>query len=442
MVLNLFITYLGVDDLPEQAQRLVLKLVFIFALLTLAWFLSSSFYVLFVIDTVGIGQLGVLLAVSFLLQAVLDYPSGVLGDWVGQRWILFIGLFLEAVAYGFLIFADSFPSLLVVFIIRAIAYSQQSGAIFTWFENNYKIAANESDPQRSIFKFFLGRLNTIIFIAPGIAVVVGGMLATVYSRKTVFFFQVISLTLMAFILLIVITDFSEIERPKRSVRNYFKLLGEGLRFGLFNRVMFLLLVGMTIVNAASTLFMEILLFPMLYGYTGSDAGAGVLRFVLLIIGTIATFYAGKVGQKIDSIRIPWFLLFDIVVYFGTTVLLTMLFPIERNIFTPIAVVALIIMYIFHWFLVGVFNILLQSIFLDLIPDRNRNSIYSLIPTLILIVCAPGSILGAWLFENVGVPATLALLGLFELLSVLFFHLSIKLGRKKDLKVSAAPLASP
>jgi MFS family permease len=436
LVLKLVNAYLGIKDLPEQAQNLVHKGVFLVSLLDFAWFLSTSFYVLFVIDMVGIEKLGVLLAVSFLLQAVLDYPSGALGDWIGQRWILFIGFSLEALAYGFLIFANSFVSFLVVYVIRAIAYSQQSGAILTWFENNYKVAANETDPQRTTFKFLFGRWNSIMFIMPGIAVATGGMLATIFSRKTVFLIQVIALAIMAVIFLILITDFQEIERPQRSIKRYFQLLGEGIRFSFLNKIMLLFLIGIVIMYAISTVFMEILLFPMLYGYTGTDIGAGSLRFIILIIGTFSTYYAANVAKNLDIKWATWALLLDIIVYYGVVSLLTAIYPIERNIFTPVAIAAIILTYILHWFLVGIFNILIRSIYLDLIPDKIRNSIYSLIPTLILIVSAPASIMGAWIIDNFSVSAAIFLMGLFSTISVIFIYLSLKKRPDKDPGVSA------
>lgn len=64
----------------------------------------------------GIGQLVILIVVGFLLQAALDYPSGALGDWIVQRWILFFGFSFQALAFAASFFVDSLSGLLVVHI--------------------------------------------------------------------------------------------------------------------------------------------------------------------------------------------------------------------------------------------------------------------------------------------------------------------------------------
>ncbi|MFW9917550.1 MAG: hypothetical protein ACFFGZ_18265, partial [Candidatus Thorarchaeota archaeon] len=78
---------------------IVLFLQFVFTL-------SETFYVLFVLDSVGWARLGVLLAVSFLLQSVLDYPSGALGDWVGQKWVLFLALETFGISFAIVAFTN------------------------------------------------------------------------------------------------------------------------------------------------------------------------------------------------------------------------------------------------------------------------------------------------------------------------------------------------
>ncbi|MFX0174495.1 MAG: hypothetical protein ACFE9L_21670, partial [Candidatus Hodarchaeota archaeon] len=116
---------------------------------------------------------------------------------------------------------------------------------------------------------------------------------------------------------------------------------------------------------------ELILFPVYYGYTGSDAGVGILRFIILIIGTPLTFYAAKLAVKVHIKRIPLLHFLDTVIFFWGIALLTCLFPIKSNTFTPLAVILLIINYSAIWFFYNLGNILAQRLFLDVIPDRNR-----------------------------------------------------------------------
>ncbi|MFX1506892.1 MAG: MFS transporter [Promethearchaeota archaeon] len=430
MVVGLFLSFLGVNELPKQAQNLILRVVLSVMLLDLIWNLSTAFYVLFVIDLVGIKQLGILIAVGFLLQAVLDYPSGALGDWIGQRWILFFGFSLQALAFTALLFANSFSSLLVVYVLEAIAVSQQSGAIATWLDNNYKVVAD--DPQRDKYKFFMGRWRVFMFIAPGVSIAFGGVLATVYERKLVFFIQVIGLATLAILFLMIVKDFPSVERPKRSLRNYFHLLGEGIQFVLLNKMMFLFVVGLCISETVSLVWIQMMLYPVYFGYTGSDSGVGFLRFIVLMLGTILAFYAAKIATKLSIKWIPWLILSNTALFFWGMALLTAYFPVDKNAFTPLAILFLLTVYASSLLFHNLRMVLRQRLFLDLIPDRNRNSIYSLIPTLLLITGAPVMIIGGYLIENLGISLTAWILGTVGVFSFIFYYLSIRTIPKEQL----------
>jgi hypothetical protein len=294
--------------------------------------------------------------------------------------------------------------------------------------------ADESDPQRDTYKFFMGRWRVFMFIIPGISIAFGGVLATVYQRKFVFAIQVIGLALLAFLFLLIVKDFPTIERPKRSIRNYFKLLGEGIHFVLFDRTMFLFIVGLCISETMGIVWVEMMLFPVYFGYTGSDSGVGFLRFIILMIGTVMTFYAAKIAIKLNIKWIPWLVLSNTTLFFWGIAILTAFFPIGKNTLTPVAIIFLILVYtsvlLFH----NISMILRQRLFLDLIPDRNRNSIYSLIPTLLLITSAPVVIIGGSLIKNFGVSSTAFFLGAVGALSVVFYYFSLRTIPKEQLNL--------
>ncbi|MFX0174346.1 MAG: hypothetical protein ACFE9L_20910 [Candidatus Hodarchaeota archaeon] len=91
MIFSPLMKFLGIrSKLPPNTQSLVQKFLFLSSLQSSFFFISGTFYVLFVIDKVGFIDLGILVGISFLVQALLDYPSGSLGDWIGQPWILAI----------------------------------------------------------------------------------------------------------------------------------------------------------------------------------------------------------------------------------------------------------------------------------------------------------------------------------------------------------------
>ena len=176
---------------------------------------------------------------------------------------------------------------------------------------------------------------------------------------------------------------------------------------------------------------EMMLFPVYYGYTGSDGGVGILRFIVLAMGAILVIYSAKVAVKLDIKRIPWLRFLDTAIFFWGIAVLTAWFPIDNNIFTPVAILLLLILYSSVFFIHNIAMILQQRFFLDLIPDRNRNSIYSLIPTLLLLVGAPVALIGGLLINNSGMSTTSLIIGSVGAISVIFFYLSLRVMPSKE-----------
>lgn len=416
---------LGVEKLPNRAQGLVQKFVVALMFADFLFYLSSTFYVLFVIDAVGYAQLGLLLAASFLLQAVLDYPSGALGDWIGQKWVLFIAYLTFGLAYTVLVWADSFSSLLVVYLLQGFAASQQSGAWNAWFDNNYKVAADEPDPQRETYKFFFGRWRMVMNITGAIAFVIGGIAATIHYRQAIFAVQAVGMFIVCLMVLFVINDFTEVERPKKTLHEYFKLLEEGFRIVVFDRVLLLLMAGICCYGVVWAIWGRMILFPLYFGYTGTDAGAGILRFIAWIIGIPVLYFAANLAARLNIKWYPRIYFIFSILFFASFMLLTAWIPPEDT-FEPIAFVLMItilgsIMIFFY-----IAEILERRIFLDLIPDRNRSSVYSLRPTLVLLAKAPGVVIGGLFLTKLGIPLTMGILGLFGLFATMFFYIAIRL----------------
>ncbi|MDF1537644.1 MAG: MFS transporter [Candidatus Thorarchaeota archaeon] len=97
----------------------------------------------------GLGLLGILVSIEMVVQTLLDYPSGALGDWIGQRWVIGIGNALYGVVFlmvSFVTVSTPFWFLAALFAVQGIAQSQISGAWGAWFDNNYRVAMpNDTD---------------------------------------------------------------------------------------------------------------------------------------------------------------------------------------------------------------------------------------------------------------------------------------------------------
>ncbi|MFW9997864.1 MAG: MFS transporter [Candidatus Odinarchaeota archaeon] len=426
MILKPLISFLGANKLPLRAQSMLQKAVITIVFIELFFGLSSTFYVLFVIDSVGYELLGVLLFVSFILQAVLDYPSGTIGDWIGQKWLLFVAYLSFGLAYLLLFVADSFETLLLVYCIQAFASSQASGAIDTWIDNNYKIAVGKEDPDREVYRLFWGKYGMISQFISGMAFLTGGFLSTVVNRQFVFIIQSAGLFILAVAFLFIIRDFPEVERvAEKSLKNYLNLLVGGLSAVFMNRVLLLLILGICIRDITWVIWSNMILFPLYFSYTGSDAGASIFRFILFIAGIPIIGLAAKIASKLDVKWMPRMLTVHTLLFFGGFIIITELFPLGQNTFELMALVLCFIVFVSTPIFFHIPNILQQKIMLDAIPDKNRNAVYSLIPTMLLLVNAPATFSGGTIIGGLGLTLTLIAIGVISLVGTGLAYLAIK-----------------
>ncbi|MFX1253809.1 MAG: MFS transporter [Promethearchaeota archaeon] len=430
MIFNPLITFLGVKTLSRPAHSLVQKFFILASLQSTFFMISGTFYVLYVIDKVDYDALGLLLAVSFIVQAVLDYPSGVLGDWIGQRWTLTTSFVAYGLSYGLLAVANSVTDLMFVYILVAFAASQESGAMQSWFDNNYKVVADKADPNRETYQLFQGKLQLILGYLWAATFIVGGLIATFYLRETVFALQSVGMFILAGLCLVFISNFPGIPKLERSLTNYFKILGEGLRFTLFSKYMLFFTIFVCISGAVWSIWSQMILFPLYYGYTGSDLGAAIFRCIVWILAASSAAKAGVWSKKLNIRRwLPRMELFVLTGYFGLFALLIFIFPWKNSInFFAIGLVCLIFFFLDAG--VNISNILRQRLMLDIIPDNIRNSIYSLFPTLVLIISAPAVFVAGIVIKSLEVPTMLVIMALVGWIAIGFLFLSLHFLSKR------------
>ena len=70
--------------------------------------MSSTFHMIFMADALGGGPgqylqglalIGVLVIIQLSVQTLLDYPTGAVGDWIGQRWVISSAYICYAVGF-------------------------------------------------------------------------------------------------------------------------------------------------------------------------------------------------------------------------------------------------------------------------------------------------------------------------------------------------------
>jgi hypothetical protein len=129
----------------------------------------------------------------------------------------------------------------------------------------------------------------------------------------------------------------------------------------------------------------LIIYPLYFGYTGSDPKAATFRSLLFLVGGLMTLIGVTVSKKINMRRwLPITVLVYGLGFYGGFAFILLVFPIQNEYnFTPLAIIFLLST--IGIFVNTVWLLLLQKFMMSIIPDENRNAFYSLSPTLALLV---------------------------------------------------------
>jgi hypothetical protein len=329
-----------------------------------------------------------------------------------------------------------FTYLASIYAMQGFASSQISGAWGAWFDNNYKYA-NPADEDRKEYGVFWGRMGMISQIASTLALIPGSVLAAVFNRPWVFQLQFIGATIFAILVLKLIRDFPEVEAEREgrpSMNEYVNLLKGGVSYIRHTPYVKYIIVGSCITYSTITVWGNLILFPMYFSYLITDVAVASFRTIAFIPGVFAQERSGIWSRRFEPKKwIPRFRLLQaggLVFYLAMASVLFFFPPMSTgddlvSIMLPFTSVEILripianVVPIFLIFMVfcltlifgGFAEILTQRILLDVIPNRNRNSIYSLSPTILFLFAMPQIGIYGWLINLIGFPVTLVLCGL-------------------------------
>ena len=129
---------LGIEKFDPPGKNFILKSFFLFEIsFSFIYWLAFTFIILHVLTYLSFAELGILIATYLTVQFFTDYPTGVFGDWIGQRWVMFFGVLLLGLSYLQFAISNSFAGFFIAYILFGLAEAQRSGAYQSWFDNNY-----------------------------------------------------------------------------------------------------------------------------------------------------------------------------------------------------------------------------------------------------------------------------------------------------------------
>ena len=412
----------------------------------------------------GLGLVGSLIIIQLVIQTIMDYPTGALGDHIGQRYVIASAFLCYSVAFWITAIstADSpFHFFVLIYVLMGVGRSQESGAWEAWFDNNYRVAMPH-DQDRKMYGVMLGRMGMLFQIVSTLVLLPGAWLALLYGRTWVFTIQAVASVILAIVILSTMKDFPEAKVLRKEQRiqsgGYFQILKDGFTFLWSHPFITFFIIGDVIIFATGTLWWQLLLFPLYFSYLITDVAVAAYRTINFVPLVIAQERGGIWSRRFDpKTWIPRFKLLQgigFVFYIlialnflifpaptGAVEIVALYFPftnipiIEMPIASAIPMAILLVIYTLTDFCAAFANILTQRVMIDVIPNRIRNSMYSLNPTLAIIIAIPM----IWFFGGFvplyGFAATFMLVAVIALVGSLLIYkgFSYQIPKASDLE---------
>jgi MFS family permease len=466
---------MGLTDANEKTLRMAKIFTGLLSLNVLSSAISTTFYLIFVAEALGGGPgryeeglaaVAILVVIRMVIHTLLDYPTGAIGDYIGQRYLLASAFITYAIAFFMVSLVTTetpFFFLIIIYALLGFATSQESGALGAWFDNNYRVVASE-DENRIQYGIFQGKISMLAYIIDAIVMIPGSLLAVLISRSWVFQVQAFLFMIIAILSIRFVRDYPETKEEREgslSIKEYASVLKGGISFLFSSPFITLLIVGTILTMSSMTVWAELILFPMYFSYLILEVAVASLRTLLKTPYAVYSERSGVWAKRfepkkwisrlavIQTCGFVFYSLFALIMFIlpppsGDSPMLEFLFPFTDIVFLiiPIGSILPITLMIILWFISGVFlairQILTQRVLLDAIPNEVRNSVYSLFPTIHLLLAMPQIIIFGWVISEFGVPLALFLCGLVSLAGALMLGKAFTYPMPERAKHSEAP----
>jgi MFS family permease len=405
--------------------------------------ISTTFWMIYIAESLGNGDyfagltlVGFLVVIQMAIQTALDYPTGAIGDWIGQRYVISSALLCYAVAFGLssLIVKDTPAPMWVyvtIYILFGLGSSQESGAFNAWFDNNYRVAMPH-DKDRKQYGVFQGRLGMVWQVSSTLVLLPGSWLAYLYGETWVFSLQAVFAVFLALAVFRLVKDLPGVrdaqeERP--SLGEYGTLLKDGFRFLWSSKFVTLIIFGEVVMWSIGPVWWNLILFPLYFSFLLTLVAVSAFRTIVFVPQALANERSGVLAKRFEPKKwiprfrllqftgVVFYLVLAVIVYFfpgipagtdpATRAFHTIYIPftnlplIEIPQETLIPVVLLFILFVSLNMFGAIAGILTQRVMLDVIPNRIRNSMYSLQPTLVMLFSMPLIAFFGWFIPATG-----------------------------------------
>ena len=188
--------FLQIIQLPESLQKITRFYESICMLQSITFHITDTFLVLYLLETHTWAQVSIVFSVQMATQLIFDYPTGILGDWIGQKKILISSFFFLSCANLCILLSESFAIYVLFGVLSGLGNSQFSGILDAWYDSQYTSQCNQIDPDRKIYGLFQGRVYSLYLRIAGLSILVSGLITNNFSRIILFILQIIVYIIM------------------------------------------------------------------------------------------------------------------------------------------------------------------------------------------------------------------------------------------------------
>lgn len=326
------------------------------------WFASPVWILYFISTGLNLEQIGILVSVLFITQAIFEIPSSVWADRYSRKNILIIGMVFWLIAQIIFFSVNSFIYFIFAVIFLGFSNSFASGTESAIVYDTLLNLGREKE-----YNKIKSKIQGIYFLGRAVAAI-GGVLAYTYNHKLPFLLAAITGLLTIFALSLV----KEPEFHKTS-GTHFGQIKEGLKFLLANEKVWLIVLVFSLMSATA---------DILYNYYQpvlNFAGLPVVYFIFVYLGVNVASFIGamsytELARKLSTNKI-------LVFYLLVALMVSLSFAAGKLIF----ILPLILLLSFCF---GSHNVYMTSLINEVVPSSHRAttiSIQSLINMIMMSV---------------------------------------------------------
>jgi MFS family permease len=433
----------GITEPTDKVVSLIKILTVLLPAFAASFQISTTFWMIYIAESLGNGDyfagltlVGLLVVIQMAVQTAFDYPTGAIGDWIGQRYVISSALLCYAFAFGLSsMIVKNTPAPMWIYVsiyfLFGLGSSQESGAFNAWFDNNYRVAMPH-DEDRKQYGVFQGRLGMVWQVSSTLVLLPGSWLAYLYGETWVFSLQAVFAVFLAIIVFRLVKDLPGVREAQEelpSLGEYGSLLKDGFKFLWSSKFVTLLIFGEVVMWSIGPVWWNILLFPLYFSFLVTQVAVSAFRTLVFIPQAIANERSGVLAKRFEPKKwIPRFRLlqFTGVIFYLVLAAIVYLFPgipagtdpetldfytllipftnlplIQIPVQTVIPVILIFILFVSLNMFGAIAGILTQRVMLDVIPNRIRNSMYSLQPTLVMLLSMPLIAFFGWFIPFTG-----------------------------------------